>query len=64
MTPKRRTDGRAAVPVRSQIDTAAASDLPTMNDNSRSRRNVVLFWVHVGLAALVLGGFVYAVVHK
>ena len=36
----------------------------TMNDKTRSRRNVLLFWVHVGLAALVLGWFVYTVTHK
>lgn len=33
-----------------------------MNDErSKSRRNVILFWVHMALAALVLAGFVYSV---
>ncbi|MGH8445016.1 MAG: hypothetical protein ACREVL_07100 [Solimonas sp.] len=35
-----------------------------MNDKSRSRRNVLLFWVHVALVLVVLGGFVYSVAHK
>ena len=36
-----------------------------MNDSSqKSRRNVILFWVHVGLALLVLAGFVYSVSSK
>ncbi len=51
------------MPVQSQVRTGT-TDFPTMNDNRRSRRNVILFWVHIGLAVLVLGGFVYAVVHK
>lgn len=38
---------------------------PTMNDNSnKRRRNVILFWVHVGLVVVVLAGFVYSVSHK
>ena len=36
-----------------------------MNDiQQKNRRNVILFWVHVGLAALVLAWFVYSVAHK
>lgn len=36
-----------------------------MNDsNNKSRRNVILFWVHVALAVVVLAGFVYSVSHK
>jgi hypothetical protein len=43
--------------------TPRPSRLP-MNDKIRSRRNVLLFWVHIGLAVLVLAWFVYAVAHK
>ena len=33
-------------------------------DSSKKRGNVILFWVHIALAALILGGFVFAIVHK
>lgn len=42
-------------------DTAQAE---AMNDKRRARRNVLLFWAHIALAALVLGWFVYSVAHK
>ena len=38
--------------------------MTTINDKTRSRRNVLLFWVHIALAAIVLSGFVYSVMHK
>lgn len=30
----------------------------------KKRKNVILFWVHVALAAIILGWFVYSVVNK
>ena len=36
-----------------------------MNESrDKKRRNVILFWVHLALAALILAGFVYSVSHK
>jgi hypothetical protein len=36
-----------------------------MSDAAQKRRkNVVLFWVHIALAAAILGWFVYSVVNK
>jgi len=35
-----------------------------MKDKARSRRNLILFWVHLALAGLVLAWFVYAVANK
>jgi hypothetical protein len=33
-------------------------------DPAKSRRNVLLFWAHVGLALLLFAAFVYNVVNK
>lgn len=33
-------------------------------DSSKKRSNVILFWVHIVIAVLILGGFVYAIAHK
>ncbi|HZP12082.1 MAG TPA: hypothetical protein VFB36_06650 [Nevskiaceae bacterium] len=33
-------------------------------DPERKRRNVILAWVHVALAAAILAGFVYAQMHR
>lgn len=42
----------------------AATAVKTMNDKSKTRRNVLLFWAHIVLTLVILGGFVYSVVHK
>ena len=42
----------------------AAAAAKTMNDKSKTRRNVLLFWAHIVLTLVILGGFVYSVVHK
>jgi len=34
------------------------------NAVERKRKNVILFWVHLALAAAILGWFVYSVVNK
>ncbi len=31
---------------------------------SQSRRNVILFWVHIAVAALILSGFIYSLSHR
>lgn len=33
-------------------------------DSTKKRGNVILFWVHLVLAALILGGFVYVVAQR
>jgi 4-amino-4-deoxy-L-arabinose transferase-like glycosyltransferase len=33
-------------------------------DSGKKRSNVILFWVHLGLAALILGAFVYVLTHQ
>lgn len=33
-------------------------------DSKKKRGNVILFWVHIVLAVLILGGFVFSIVHK
>lgn len=33
-------------------------------DSGKKRGNVILFWVHIALAVLILGGFVFAIAHK
>lgn len=33
-------------------------------DSDKKRGNVILFWVHIVVAALILAGFVFAIVHK
>lgn len=30
----------------------------------QGRRSVILFWVHLGLAALIVAGFVYSMSHR
>jgi hypothetical protein len=33
-------------------------------DSGKKRGNVILFWMHLALAALILGAFVYAIVRQ
>lgn len=33
-------------------------------DSKKKRGNVILFWVHLALASLILGLFVFSIVHK
>lgn len=42
----------------------AVAAVKTMNDKSKTRRNVLLFWAHIVLTLVILGGFVYSVVNK
>lgn len=53
----------AETPLAAAVHRQAAT-VKTMNDKSKTRRNVLLFWAHIVLTLVILGGFVYSVMHK